>query len=302
MVGVVLVVGDVVCVDVPDVVCDDVAELVTLEVTLVVTVEVWLDVTDDVGVVISHSRNVPSTYELIMLLNVSLVAPQSLLSVIKFEKHAIFSVRPSAGPVYSKMMSFKASAVSEHDEPLESSQAKNRSDPSATHFSKPVAKGHAAKILLSQFLLALQLSPPKNFASYLETHVSSPSNGVVVADVVCVLLKEVVAEVVAVVLVVNDVVPVLVTDEVGDVVPVNVAVVVCDDDAVVVALDVTVVVCELVGVVTSQSWKLPLLNASNIVLIVAAASSQLLESTKYLPKAQAKFSSSPAGPRYSPMA
>ena len=137
---------------------------------------------------------------------------------MKFEKQAMFSVRPSAGPVNSKIMSFKASAVSAHEEPLESSQAMKLSSPSATHFKVPVVNGQADKILFSQFLFAVQLAPPKNLASYFETHSNSPSNGVVVCDVVKVDVPVVVCEKVAVVVVVKVVVPVLVTEEVAVVV------------------------------------------------------------------------------------
>ena len=88
----------------------------------------------------------------------------------------------------------------------------------------------------------------------------------------------------------------------GLVVAVDVAVVVRVVVADVVGDDVGVLVCVVVGVVTWQSWNPPAMYASVITLMVAAASSQLLLSRKYLVKPHCMFSAVPAGPRNSVMA
>ena len=150
-------------------------------------------------------------------------------------------------------MSFKASAVSAHEEPLPSSHAMKSSSPSATHTTAPEVNGHALKILLSQFAFAPQLAPPKNRASYFKTHSSSPSKGVVVGVDVIVVVGDVVADDVGVVVVVRVVLGVDVTVVVAVLVAVVVPVVVGELVAVVVGVDVADVVGLVVGVVISHS-------------------------------------------------
>lgn len=125
-------------------------------------------------------------------------------------------------------------------------------------------------------------------------HSSLPSNGVVVGVVVGDVVGVVVGDDVAV----DVAVLVGVVVVVGDVVPE----VVGEVDGVVVGDEVAVVVGEVVGVVTSHSWKLPVRNAANMVLIVSAASSHADACTKYLSKTHSSVSTSTAGPRYSPIA
>ena len=133
-------------------------------------------------------------------------------------------MRPSTGPVTSRIMLLSNAAVSAQVPPSRVSTTKTVSGPSPTHFRRsPDAAPHPASALFSQLALAGQPSPPINAVSYLSMHTSVLSNGVDVCVVVGVV------DVVGVVLVVGVVV-------VGEVVGVDVAVVV------VVGVDVAVVV------------------------------------------------------------
>ena len=88
------------------------------------------------------------------------------------------------------------------------------SAPSSVHATAPDAKGQADKILFSQFAFAWQAAPPKKDESYLATHSSVPSNGVVDWVDVAVVVRVVVVVGVDVALLVAVVEPVVVADDV----------------------------------------------------------------------------------------
>ena len=193
------------------------------------------------------------------------------------------------------MTVFKAAATLLHSvpPPLTDSTA---SPSSSVHSTGGAPSSHAWITLLSTPTCLAQLDTvPKamKLRLYFSTHRPSVSKKVVVGVLVTVVV--VVGVVVAVVLVVPEVVAVVVWLDVTLVVGEDVTVV----DRLVVCELVTVVVADVVGVVTSQSWKLPTMYASAMMFKVAAAASQLVASTSSVRKAHLMSSPSAAGPRYS---
>jgi Flp pilus assembly CpaF family ATPase len=109
VVYVTVVVGEVVIV----VVSDDVGDVVVVGVVVIVVVTD--DVGDVVGVVISHPRKLPSTYESIAELSNARVDSQSPLSMMKFAKQSSFPTACTSGPLNSVITLLSAAAVCVHD-------------------------------------------------------------------------------------------------------------------------------------------------------------------------------------------